>query len=103
MKATPATQKLPVGVLIAGLLVVIIGYNFWSYRCGYCTISSLLSLSTPAIWLILSNVVACGVLIGIKVRNRRLLRNQYCPCGTALRSIWAYCPACGTARQHKSG
>ena len=52
MKATSDPQKLPIGWLIVGLLLVIIGYNFWSYQCGYCTISSLLSLSTPAVWLI---------------------------------------------------
>jgi uncharacterized integral membrane protein len=101
MKTTPKIQKLPVGLLIIGLLLVIIGYNYWSYRCGFCTVSSLMSLSTPAVLLLLLNIVAGGVLLGIKARNRRLLQGQHCRCGSALRSSWAFCPACGVARQQQ--
>ncbi|HEY5673144.1 MAG TPA: hypothetical protein VIR78_05530 [Malonomonas sp.] len=100
MKATPKTYKLPVGWMIASLLLIIVGYNYWSYRCGYCTISSLLSLSAPAILLIVLNVIACLVLLAVKLRSRQQLQRQRCNCGKTLRNTWQYCPDCGGARQN---
>lgn len=98
MNASPKTQKLPVGWLIFSLLLLIVGYNYWSYRCGYCTISSLLSLSVPAMLLILFNVIACMALLAVKLRARRQLQRQRCRCGAALRGSWFFCPDCGGAR-----
>ncbi len=99
MKTTPETRTLPVGWLILALLLIIVGYNYWSYRCGYCTISSLLSLSAPAVLLIFLNLMACVVLLAVKLRARQQLQRQRCNCGAALRSIWLFCPTCGGARQ----
>jgi uncharacterized integral membrane protein len=99
MKVSPRTQKRPVGMMIFGLLLVIIGYNYWSYRCGYCTLASLLTLSMPAVLLLLVIIVAGGVLLAVKARTRQQLLRQRCRCGSALRSNWFYCPGCGGARQ----
>ncbi len=92
------SRNLPVGLLITGLLLVIIGYNYWSFQGGRCTVASLLTLSAPAILLILLNAVACGVLLWSKDRNRRQQQNRYCGCGAELRGTWSFCPSCGNAR-----
>lgn len=102
MKNLQKVKSLPVGLVIGSLLLVIIGYNYWSYLCGYCTLSSLLSLSTPAVLLILSNVVAGAALLYVKNRNRQQQIDQSCRCGAALRGTWSFCPACGAARHGKA-
>jgi len=99
MKSTPQPKKMPVGWMIFGLMLIIIGYNYWSYRCGYCTIASLLSLSAPAVLLITMNIIACVALLIVKLRARQQLQRQRCNCGAVLRSIWLFCPDCGGARQ----
>ena len=91
--------NLPIGLLVTGLLLVIIGYNYWSFQGGRCTVASLLTLSAPAILLILLNVAACGVLLWSKDRNRRQEQNRRCNCGAELRGIWDFCPGCGSARK----
>ena len=102
MNNMPKTRKLPIGLLIASLILVIFGYNYWSFQGGRCTVASLLSLSAPAVLLILLNAVACGVLMGSKARNRRLLQKRRCHCGVELRGTWGFCPSCGTARKDQS-
>lgn len=80
------------------LLLVIIGYNFWSFRCGYCTISSLLSFSPPALLLLAGILIAAVFLLIVKVKNKQLRRQQYCHCGALLRKQWNHCPTCGQGR-----
>lgn len=99
MKTISNGQKLPVKLLIFSLLVIIVGYNYWSYRCGYCTFASFLSLSAPAKILLLLIGVAGGGLLAVKFRARQQVLRQRCRCGSALRSSWSYCPNCGGARQ----
>ena len=102
MNNMPKTRKLPIGLLIASLLLVIFGYNYWSFQGGRCTVASLLSLSAPAILLILMIVVAGGVLMWGKARNHRQQLNRRCGCGTELRGTWSFCPSCGSARKEQS-
>ena len=87
-----------VGWLIAALLLVIVSYNLWSFHCGYCTLSSLLALSVPAVLLLVLNFAAAVILVVIKARNRQLLEKQTCRCGATLHQSWAHCPCCGNAR-----
>ena len=101
MKDSYPTKKLPLGLLLISLMLVLIGYNYWSYRYGYCTASSLLSLSLPAILLIVLNIISFGILLGVKARNQRISRQKRCRCGAELRDIWNFCSSCGVARQKK--
>jgi len=84
---------------VAVLLAIIVGYNYWSYSCGYCTRSSLMSFSEPALILIVINLLAVFSLVICKVRKRKLLRSQQCGCGGKLRNNWIYCPTCGEERK----
>lgn len=81
------------------LLTIIVSYNYWSFRCGYCSLSSLLSFSPPALVLIAGNLAALLALAVIRVRQRRRLQRQHCTCGELLRSSWSFCPDCGVERQ----
>lgn len=80
------------------LLTVIVGYNTWSYCCGYCTLDSLASFSDPALVLIACNLLAGVTLSVVKLRRCRLRLRQRCRCGEQLRSAWTFCPACGVPR-----
>lgn len=86
-------------IYIAVLLAIIVGYNYWSYSCGYCNRASLLSFSEPALVLIGVNLLAIITLVICKYRNRKLLRRKQCGCGGQLRDNWIYCPTCGEARK----
>ena len=86
-------------VLALMLLLVIAGYNVWSFRCGHCTIASLLSFSPPAVILLLGNLLAVTVLLGLRVHNWRARQGRHCDCGAPLSSVWSFCPGCG--REHR--
>ena len=88
----------PYTYLILLLILALVGYNLWSYSCGYCTMASLTSLSPPAILLIACNLMAGGVLLFLRVRNRRLVNGNFCCCGELLHHNWEFCPHCGRAR-----
>ena len=61
-----AKQKTRIVYALALLLVlVIIGYNVWSYLAGYCTISTLLAFSLPA-KLLLVGILVASVRIGFE-------------------------------------
>jgi hypothetical protein len=83
------------------LLTVIVGYNYWSYRCGFCTLSSLLSFSGPALVLIAGNLLAIAILLIIRRRQRQAVRLRFCRCGESLRNNWTFCPACGELRKRQ--
>jgi len=81
------------------LLTIIVGYNYWSFQCGYCTLSSLLSFSEPALILIVCNLIGLAVLLRVKFRNRKRLQRHHCRCGSFLRDGWLFCPTCGEGRR----
>jgi len=83
---------------IALLLAIIVSYNYWSFSCGYCTRSSLLSFSEPALVLVGFNLLAAISLVVCKYRKRKFLRRQHCSCGGKLRNNWTFCPTCGEQR-----
>ena len=91
--------NLPYVLMVMFLSLTIIGYNLWSYSCGYCTLASLMTLSPPAIILIACNLLAVAGLVAIRLRNRRQVGRNHCACGEPLRSSWGFCPACGQARR----
>ncbi len=92
-------RKLTYILFVAILSLTIIGYNYWSYKCGYCTLASLLSFSAPAIILIGCNLLAAAVLVVVRLRKKRQDRLGQCDCGENLRNIWLFCPTCGDARK----
>ncbi len=98
MKLAGKNPRIPWALVSVALLLVLGGYNYWSYRCGYCTLSSLMSLSAPAILLLFVNLMVLFLLFGVRLRNRRHLQRLSCDCGAALRSGWGYCPDCGKKR-----
>ena len=102
MKEADNAKKNPLFMPVALLLVVLVSYNLWSYLCGYCTMSSLMSFSPPAILLIAINLVAAAVLLMVRSRNKKLLQAQLCGCGTGLRTVWDYCPNCGQQRKRQT-
>ena len=80
------------------VIVVLLGiffYNTWSYRCGHCTASSLLSISAPALFLFSCNLLAGLALLLFRRRNNHHQKKHSCPCGTVLSEAWSYCPTCG--------
>lgn len=77
------------------LLTTIVGYNIWSFDYGYCTVRSLMSISFPAILLIVGIVFAVAWLMTMKSRGTRMLSQNRCVCGAELRDQWLYCPDCG--------
>lgn len=81
------------------LLLLIIGYNFWSYYAGYCTAATLMTFSVPAKLLLVGIAIAVGFLFSCKSKNRRLEQQNTCDCGVMLRGSWEYCPICGEKRK----
>ncbi len=96
---TNTRRNIPQILLVSLLFLSVIGYNLWSYSCGYCTLASLLRLSTPAILLITCNLLAGVMLLVIRRRNRQQELRSHCACGEILRSSWQFCPNCGHSRQ----
>ncbi len=96
---TETHKNLPYIIFVAVLSLTIIGYNYWSYKCGYCTLASLMQLSTPAMLLIGCNLLAGLALLVIRLRKQRQAKREHCACGETLRSIWHFCPSCGHARK----
>ena len=84
------------------LVLMIIGYNTWSYYAGYCTVSTLLAFSLPAKLLLVGIFVASGFLYSSKIKNRQLHQYDGCSCGTTLRDQWQFCPVCGKQRSQSS-
>jgi len=80
------------------LLLVIVGYNIWSFCEGHCTTTTLMSFSFPAKLLLIGIVVASFYLLSCKSKNKQLLRLKKCQCGVDLRENWSYCPKCGQKR-----
>lgn len=102
MKARARNRNRWVSLLLMALLLVLVGYNYWSYRCGRCTLASMLVLSPPAILLLVLNFVACGGLFALKFRNRQRLQSKRCRCGSVLHDSWGFCPDCGSGRRSDS-
>ena len=102
MKGRAQNRNRWVNLLLIGLLLLLVGYNYWSYRCGHCTLSSLLVLSPPAILLLALNFFACGGLLVRKFRNRQRLQSKRCRCGVSLHDSWGFCPECGRGRKSDS-
>ena len=48
------------------LLLVIVGYNTWSYYAGYCTVATLTRFSIPAKLLLLGIAIAVVFLFSSK-------------------------------------
>ncbi len=84
------------------LILLIIGYNTWSYYAGHCTVSTLLAFSLPAKLLLVGIFVASGILYSSKIKNRQQQQHDGCSCGTKLRDQWQFCPVCGEQRGHAS-
>lgn len=74
----------------------VIAYNYWAFSSGRCTLATFFSLSSPAIILILCNLVAFLVLCAVRTKTRHF-NNQSCVCGNLLHPSWHYCPCCGAA------
>jgi membrane protein YdbS with pleckstrin-like domain len=86
-------------IAMSFLMLGIIGYNYWSYRCGYCTLASLMSFSAPAVMLLIGIAIAILFLIHVRSKNKRLQQKKHCGCGALLRGQWNYCPSCGHQRK----
>lgn len=82
-------------LLLAGVAMIIVAYNTWSFCCGLCNFEMLLDPGLPG-WLLL---VAVGLEISawglLHWRNHRLKARLGCRCGRHLQEAWQYCPACG--------
>lgn len=89
-------------VYVAAILLVLVvaGYNIWSYGSGYCTASSLVAFSAPAKILLAGIAVAIVYLLSCKSKNKQLhcRRTNVCVCGSKLRENWTHCPVCGQQR-----
>ena len=95
-----AKQKSRLVYLAAFLLiVVIVGYNIWSYCAGYCTVSTLMTFSVPAKLLLAGIFLASLYLLNCKFRNKQLHNGNICSCGAELREDWTFCPVCGEQRK----
>lgn len=92
-------KQLPYTVFVIILALTIVGYNYWSYKCGYCTLSSLTSLSIPAVILIGFNLLAGLLLVVVRLRKKKQAERNHCDCGETLRRIWQFCPSCGHGRK----
>jgi len=79
-------------------VVCVLGYNFWLYSCGACTLHALLTPSVPGYLLLAINLLLGMMLILLKLRQARRVRRRVCPCGSELLSEWSFCPACGSNR-----
>jgi len=93
------TTRSKLTLLLAALVAAgVLGYNFWSYSCGHCTLNSLMTLG-PAGYLLLGvDLGLLGLLLLLKVRQRQLERRRLCKCGGRPGPAWRYCPDCGEER-----
>lgn len=91
-------------VVLAGLAVAlaVVGYNAWSFCCGYCTLETFRSLGGPGWSLLAANAGALSAWLWLRQRSRRLARNAGCACGRPLQSGWRFCPECGHPRHGPS-
>ncbi|BCR05504.1 hypothetical protein DESUT3_25730 [Desulfuromonas versatilis] len=74
-------------------------YNLWSFCCGRCTTSTLMTLGPFGTGLIGLSLAAGGLLLALKLRTRRRISRLRCGCGVLLVPEWRYCPDCGCSRQ----
>ena len=98
MKQRKRLMILTIMALITGLFL----YNYWSYSYGRCTMNSFLALSSPAVILLLCNIVAFLFLCAVKTRNNKRYISQHCSCGNILHSNWQFCPSCGSSSRHSN-
>ncbi|AMV72244.1 hypothetical protein JCM30471_07290 [Desulfuromonas carbonis] len=86
-------------ILLGGgaVMLGVLGYNLWSYSCGYCTLRSLLTLGLPGYLLLVLNLILLSVWLIMRRRRAREVKGDHCRCGTALAGEWHYCPGCGEA------
>ncbi len=86
-------------VLLAGgaVMLGVLGYNFWSYSCGHCTVRSLMTLGLPGYLLLGLNLILLTIWLVMKRRLARQGRGDWCRCGATLLGEWHYCPDCGEA------
>lgn len=78
------------------LTVVLIVYNYWSFRNGRCTMTTLMSLSPGALILLACNLLAALSLFALKLRKRVRARHSCCACGQQFSEpTWEFCPGCG--------
>jgi len=83
-------------LLLAALVAAgVLGYNFWSYSCGHCTLRSMMTLGPAGYLLLGANLILGGLLAVSRQRQSRRLRRQQCRCGCLLMPAWQHCPACG--------
>ncbi|ALC16073.1 hypothetical protein DSOUD_1292 [Desulfuromonas soudanensis] len=86
----------PPALLIAGTLLSVICYNYWSYCCGRCTLGTFVTLGPFG--LLLLGLTLVGALVLLVLRHRRRPGRPGCTCGSALASDWKFCPTCGAPR-----
>lgn len=85
-------------LLIIGTTVLIVfGYNFWSYCCGRCTASTFLNPGPFGLALLALNALAAAVLVALRFHRRMRHSRVRCRCGTNLAEGWFFCPDCGEA------
>jgi hypothetical protein len=85
-------------LLVAGTLLTVFCYNYWSYCCGRCTLGTFVTLGSFGVLFLGLTLVAALILAALRHRRRRPLDRSCCPCGSALATDWDYCPTCGASR-----
>jgi len=94
------TNKSKLALLLAAAVgASVLGYNFWSYSCGYCTLRSLMTLGAPGYLLLGVNAGLLLLLLAMKRQQRRQAALRVCACGSLLALPWRYCPTCGQEKK----
>jgi len=90
------------GALFMGLLLSVIGYNWWSLHCGRCTPDTFRTLGPQGAGFFF--VLLAAVALLLLLRRRRFSRRDAsrCLCGMTLARGWLFCPGCGQRRGQKS-
>lgn len=82
-------------LLVGVTILTVIGYNFWAYCCGHCTVSTFFTLGPFGLSLLALNALAAATLVALRVRRSRRRSRSRCRCGNDLAEEWGFCPDCG--------
>lgn len=92
-------KRVAVGIGVGAVAALaVLGYNYWAYCCGRCTLGGFFRFGLMDGLLLGLLPLALLVLLAVKRWRRRRLARSICPCGAPLADDWSFCPACGASR-----